>query len=84
MLLASSEPPGIATSPVFSAPGHPLTRFGIYKVVRRRRNSLDDFRTQGRISPHIFTKSRRNFYPAHGTLPRIPGSFMRRYAFVKP
>ena len=32
----------------------PLTRFGIYKIVRRHAASLDDPRTGRRVSPHIF------------------------------
>jgi hypothetical protein len=41
-------------APVFSAPGQPLTRSGIYKIVRRHAASLDDPRTGRRISPHTF------------------------------
>ena len=39
---------------VFSAYGRPLTRFGIYKIVRRHAARFDDPRTGRRISPHIF------------------------------
>lgn len=39
---------------VFSARGQPLTRFGIYKIVRRHAASLDDPRTGRKISPHTF------------------------------
>ena len=39
---------------MFSANGRPLTRFGIYKVVRRHASDLDDGRTGRSVSPHIF------------------------------
>ena len=39
---------------MFSARGQPLTRFGIYKIVRRHAASLDDPRTGRRVSPHTF------------------------------
>jgi integrase/recombinase XerD len=39
---------------VFTARGQPLTRFGIYKIVRRHAASLDDPRTGRRVSPHTF------------------------------
>jgi hypothetical protein len=42
-------------TPVFSAGrGQPLTRFGIYKIIRRHGARPDDPRTGRRISPHIF------------------------------
>jgi integrase/recombinase XerD len=54
-LLESSEQPPNADTPVFcSTTGQPLTRFGIYKIVRRHAGHLDDFRTSRRVSPHIF------------------------------
>jgi len=34
--------------------GDALTRFGIYKIVRRHAGHLDDARTNRRVSPHIF------------------------------
>jgi len=37
-----------------SAPGQALTRFGIYKIVRRHAGHLDDARTNRTVSPHIF------------------------------
>jgi site-specific recombinase XerD len=46
-----SPPP---TAAVFTARGQPLTRYGIYKIVRRHAASLDDRRTGRRISPHTF------------------------------
>ena len=39
---------------MFSARGQPLTRFGIYKVIRRHAAILDDDRTGRRVSPHVF------------------------------
>jgi integrase/recombinase XerD len=53
-LLQSMNPPPTAKTAVFSAHGQPLTRFGIYKIVRRYGAHLDDPRTARRISPHIF------------------------------
>ena len=47
--------PPTADTPVFrSATGEALTRFGIYKIVRRHAGHLDDARTDRRVSPHIF------------------------------
>jgi integrase/recombinase XerD len=48
---SSSPPPAVA---VFTARGQPLTRYGIYKIVRRHAASLDDPRTGRRIGPHTF------------------------------
>jgi site-specific recombinase XerD len=53
-LLSSHDPPPAAGAAVFSARGQPLTRFGIYKVVRRHGASLDNPRTGRRVSPHVF------------------------------
>lgn len=54
LLDASHEPPE-ADAPVFaSVTGDALTRFGIYKIVRRHAGHLDDARTDRRVSPHIF------------------------------
>jgi len=51
---ASNEPPG-PDAPVFcSTTGEALTRFGIYKIVRRHAGHLDDARTSRRVSPHVF------------------------------
>lgn len=45
-------------APVFTGQGgRPLTRFGIYKIVRRHAGSLDrtpDAPRRGRITPHVF------------------------------
>ena len=54
LLDASGEPPA-ADLPVFaSVTGDALTRFGIYKIVRRHAGHLDNARTNRRMSPHIF------------------------------
>jgi integrase/recombinase XerD len=54
LLDASTTPPG-ADTPVFrSATGEPLTRFGIYKIVRRHAGQFDDANTERRVSPHTF------------------------------
>jgi site-specific recombinase XerD len=54
LLDTSTEPP-TAQAPVFcSATGQALTRFGIYKIVRRHAGHLDDARTNRTVSPHIF------------------------------
>jgi integrase/recombinase XerD len=54
-LLDSSNTPSQADAPVFrSATGQALTRFGIYKIVRRHAGQLDDARTQRQVSPHTF------------------------------
>jgi site-specific recombinase XerD len=37
-----------------AATGQPLTRFGIYKIVRRHAEHLDDSRAGRRVSPHLF------------------------------
>lgn len=47
-----------ADAPVFSARGRPLTRFGIYKIVRRHTRHLIKNTPDGRrISPHVFRHS---------------------------
>ena len=54
-LLGTSTEPPTTQAPVFcSAPGQALTRFGIYKIVRRHAGHLDDARTNRTVSPHIF------------------------------
>jgi site-specific recombinase XerD len=40
--------------PVFATRGQPLTRFGIYKIVRRHAARLDEPRTGRTVSPHTF------------------------------
>jgi site-specific recombinase XerD len=41
-------------APVFTANGHTLTRYGIYKIIRRHCGDLDDARTGRNVSPHTF------------------------------
>ena len=53
-LLASSGQPPDPGAAVFTNRGQPLTRFGIYKIVRRHAARLDDPRTGRRVSPHTF------------------------------
>jgi len=53
-LVQSLDPPATPQSAVFSAHGHPLTRFGVYKIVRRHASGLDDPRSGRRMSPHVF------------------------------
>lgn len=50
-LLESFGPPPTPQSAVFAAHGQALTRFGIYKIVRRHAAGLDDARTDRRVSP---------------------------------
>ena len=56
MLLDERGGPRTDSSPVFcSRPGIPLTRFGIYKIVRRHTRHLDrDGAHPRRITPHVF------------------------------
>ena len=56
-LLTSDGPGPLSGSPVFSAQGRPLTRFGIYKVVRRHASGFDNPKTARRITPHTFRHS---------------------------
>lgn len=53
-LLLSLDSPATPDTAVFSGPSGPLTRFGIYKIVRRHAANLDNPRTDRRVSPHIF------------------------------
>ena len=54
-LLDSLNTAPTADSSVFcSSTGEALTRFGIYKIVRRHAGHLDDARTNRKVSPHIF------------------------------
>lgn len=53
-LLGSLDPPPTPNTAVFGARGRPLTRSGIYKIVRRHAASFDDSRTGRRVSPHTF------------------------------
>ena len=53
-LLQAEKHSATPQSTVFTARGQPLTRYGIYKIVRRHAASLDDPRTGRRIGPHTF------------------------------
>jgi integrase/recombinase XerD len=53
-LLASQGTGPDPQSAVFTAHGQPLTRSGIYKIVRRHGSGFDDPRTGRRITPHTF------------------------------
>jgi integrase/recombinase XerD len=54
-LLDASHQPRAADTPVFAlVTGDALTRFGIYKIVRRHAGHLDNARIKRRVSPHIF------------------------------
>jgi integrase/recombinase XerD len=53
-LIASLDPPATPQSAVFCAHGRPLTRSGIYKIVRRHASKFDDPRTDRRVTPHTF------------------------------
>jgi integrase/recombinase XerD len=53
-LLQSQNQTTAPEAAVFTARGEPLTRYGIYKIVRRHGARLDDPRTGRRISPHTF------------------------------
>jgi integrase len=50
---AASEP----TAPVFGHRGQALTRFGIYKLVRRHARVLEQDGQAIRVSPHVFRHS---------------------------
>ncbi len=56
-LLDSVVSPLTPQTPVFCAHGRPLTRFGIYKIVRRHASNLDNPQIGRRISPHTFRHS---------------------------
>jgi integrase/recombinase XerD len=54
-LLHSPNTPSEPDTPVFrSTTGQALTRFGIYKIVRRHTGQFDDARTERTVSPHTF------------------------------
>jgi len=56
-LLESEDHATTSQAAVFTARGQPLTRYGIYKIVRRHAADLDDPRTGRRIGPHTFRHS---------------------------
>lgn len=54
-LLDTLPTPVTPDTPVFSSgSGQPLTRSGIYKIVRRHASAFDDVRTGRRVTPHVF------------------------------
>jgi integrase/recombinase XerD len=54
-MLQSRRPPSVPTSPAFlSNVGKPLTRFGLYKLVRRHTAHIPVAENQRAVSPHIF------------------------------
>jgi integrase/recombinase XerD len=53
-LLDSADQPVTPDTAVFVARGQPLTRSGIYKIVRRHAAGLDDKRHGRHVSPHTF------------------------------
>lgn len=54
-LIGSEEATPMSDEPVFrSTTGDALTRFGIYKIVRRHAGHFDDVRHHRRVSPHLF------------------------------
>lgn len=54
LLESENGPAPPATAAVFTARGEPLTRYGIYKIIRRHSAQLDDPRTGRRVGPHTF------------------------------
>ena len=53
-LLCPASPPPAPGAPVFAAHGQPLTRYGIYKIIRRHASRFDNPRTGRQVSPHTF------------------------------
>jgi site-specific recombinase XerD len=53
-LVALNGDAGTDKAVFVSTRGQPLTRLGIYKIVRRHAAHLDDARTDRHVSPHIF------------------------------
>jgi site-specific recombinase XerD len=54
-MLESRRPPATPTSPAFvSNVGRPLTRFGLYKLVRRHTAHVPVAESQRAVSPHVF------------------------------
>jgi site-specific recombinase XerD len=53
-LLDCADQPATPDTAVFVARGQPLTRSGIYKIVRRHAAGLDDQRHGRHVSPHTF------------------------------
>ncbi len=53
-LLQTENPSPTPQTAIFTARGQPLTRYGIYKIVRRHAARLDDPRTGRTVTPHTF------------------------------
>jgi integrase len=55
-LLCPPQPAGWPRGwpPAFSAHGRPLTRFGIYKIVRRHAGTIESGQGGRTVSPHVF------------------------------
>ena len=54
-MLQSRRPPATPTSPAFvSNVGRPLTRFGLYKLVRRHTAYIPGAENRRAVSPHVF------------------------------
>lgn len=53
-LLQTENPSPTPQAAVFTSRGQPLTRYGIYKIVRRHAAHLDDPRTGRTVGPHTF------------------------------
>ena len=53
LITAAGAAPDSGTA-VFTSRGQPLTRSGLYKIVRRHAAVFDDARTGRRVSPHTF------------------------------
>jgi integrase/recombinase XerD len=54
LLTALTGPDADPSDAVFASRGRPLTRHGIYKIVRRHTARFDDPRTGRQVSPHTF------------------------------
>jgi site-specific recombinase XerD len=53
--MLQARPKGPSTSPVFlNSAGRPLTRFGLYKLVRRHTGAAPTEQSQRPVSPHVF------------------------------
>ncbi len=54
LLAAAGQQPTPTARCSRSTTGSPLTRFGIYKIVRRHAGYLDNAHTNRTVSPHVF------------------------------
>ena len=50
-------------APVFAAHGQPLTRYGIYKIIRRHAARFDDPRTGRQVGPHTLRHTALSVLP---------------------